>query len=60
MTIKMTDSRLQTILQIKEFIKANNFDFKIESKSEAYEWVQSSLIRFCYITLSKNDKACFY
>jgi len=56
MTIKMTDSRLQTILQIKEFIKANNFDFKIESKSEAYEWAQSTLIRFCYFTLSKNNK----
>jgi hypothetical protein len=57
MTIKMNDSRIQTIQQIENFIKNNSFDFRIESKHEAYSWIQYTLTKFKYISSSKKTKS---
>lgn len=53
----MNDTQLTTLEEIKEFLAGSlMFDFRANSTQKAYEWIQETLIRFCYKTLSKRDK----
>lgn len=58
MTINMNDSQLETLEQIKEFLKSSKMIvFEKLDKKESYEWVRLTLIRFgyCY-ALRKKEK----
>jgi len=58
MTIKMNDSHIITLAQIKEFLKLNNsIQFKSVSKEERNQWLEEVLIRFRYFSLRKRDKS---
>jgi len=57
MTIKMNDSHIVSISQIKEFLKLNNsIQFKSVSKKERNQWLEQTLIRFGYFGLRKKNK----
>ena len=53
----MNDTRLETIDQIEAFLSATQtLEFSIEDKTERYEWIQCTLVRFNYRRLSKAEK----
>ena len=53
----MNDTRLETIDQIEAFLLATQtLEFSIEDKTERYEWIQCTLVRFNYRRLSKAEK----
>lgn len=57
MTISMNDSQLNIIASLGSFIKGSlGIDFKGKSKTEVYGWVEESLVKFSYPTLSKKNK----
>lgn len=57
MTIQMNDSQLNTIESLGSFIKGSpKIDFKGQGRTEVYGWLQATLIKFSYPTLSKKDK----
>ena len=54
----MNDTQLTTLSEIKEFLTGSRmFNFQADSTAKTYEWIQMTLIRFCYKTLSKRDKS---
>jgi len=58
MTIKMNDSHIVSITQIKEFLKLNNsIQFRSVSKKERNRWLETVLIRFRYFSCRKKDKS---
>lgn len=58
MTIKMNDSHIVSIAQIKEFLKINSsMQFKAVSKEEKYLWIDSCLMKFRYFRLRKKGKS---
>jgi len=58
MTIKMNDSHIGSITQIKEFLKvAKVIEFKGVSLKERYAWIETVLIRFEYFRSSKKNKS---
>lgn len=58
MTIKMNDSRIESIAQVREFIKvAKNIEFQATSRKEKYEWIETVLGRFRYFSLRKKEKS---
>lgn len=57
MKIKLNDSRIQTIQQVEQVINSGNLlDFKINTKQEAYDWIESTLIKFKYYDLRRKEK----
>jgi hypothetical protein len=56
MNITMNDKHIVNISQIREFAKVNILEFKINSKKEKYEWINSVLNRFKYFSLRKKDR----
>lgn len=57
MTIKMNDSHIINITQIKEFLKLNNsIKFKAISREEKYHWIEKTLLKFRYFRQRKRDK----
>lgn len=57
MTITMNDSRIVSIVQIKEFLKVDSaIKFKAVSRAEKYEWTNNTLTKFRYFSLKKKDK----
>ena len=53
----MDDSRLASIAQIKEFIKAGvGISFVGKSRDETYRWIETVLGRFWYFSLKKKEK----
>jgi hypothetical protein len=57
MTIKMKDSHILSIAQIKAFLKVDSaIQFKALSKKEKYGWVDEVLTKFKYFSLRKKDK----
>lgn len=57
MTISMNDSQLNTIESLGSFIKGSlKISFKGKGRAEVYGWVEESLIKFSYSTLSKKEK----
>jgi hypothetical protein len=44
MTIKMNDSHIISLAQIKEFLKLNNsIQFKATDRNEKYQWIEKIL-----------------
>ena len=57
MKIKLNDSRIKTIQQVKEFINSIEIlDFKVESRFESYPWVEEVLVKFGYTKINRKDK----
>lgn len=57
MTIKMNDSHIVSISQVKEFLKLNNaIEFQATSRKEKYQWIETALIKFRYFKLRKKEK----
>lgn len=57
MTIKMNDSHIVSIAQIKAFSKLNSgIRFKTVSKNEKYQWINDALTKFRYFKLKKKEK----
>jgi transposase InsO family protein/predicted DNA-binding transcriptional regulator AlpA len=57
MTITMNDSPLKTIEELKRFLKSSTLlAFKGQKRSEIYEWVEDTIIKFDYHALLKKDK----
>lgn len=58
MILNMTDSKLVTLVQIKDFLKLNNeITFTSVSRKEKYEWINRVLTKFGYARLKgKKDK----
>ena len=54
----MNDSNLNAIDDLKAFLKAtqNNISFQHQNRSEAYQWIQNTLIKFEYLSLNKFEK----
>lgn len=57
MTLTMNDTHINTIQDAQEFLsKHDKIQFKHQNKTEAYAWVENTLVKFTYIQLSKTDK----
>jgi len=53
----MNDDHLKTLAQVRAFLDGTQtVEFSLHSKTERYDFVRRSLIRFTYHTLSKPDK----
>ena len=53
----MNDDHLKTLAQVRAFLDGTQaVEFSLHSKTERYDFVRRSLIRFAYHTLSKPDK----
>lgn len=56
MTIRMNDSPLVSVKQIKEFLQVNAIKFSATSRKETYQWLNSTLTKFRYFSLKKGEK----
>src|SRR3990167_106043 len=57
MTITMNDSPLKIIEELRIFLKSSTLlAFKGQRRSEIYEWVEDTIIKFDYQSLEKKDK----
>ena len=57
MTIDMNDSEICTLEQVAKFLKASKrWKFKGLTRDGKYEWLESTINRFDYFSLGKNDK----
>jgi hypothetical protein len=56
MTIRMNDSPIVSVKQIKEFLKVNAIKFTATSRKETYEWLSDTLTKFRYFSLTKGEK----
>jgi hypothetical protein len=57
MTVDMDDSHLISVAQIREFLKTSALvNFKGVSRKQKYQWVENTLNRFGYFSLSKSSK----
>lgn len=54
----MNDSHLTTINDLKTFLDATKkgITFQYQNQSEAYKWIQDTLIKFEYMSLNKFEK----
>ena len=53
----MNDSPLKTIEELRIFLKSSTLlAFKGQRRSEIYEWVEDTIIKFDYQSLEKKDK----
>jgi len=57
MLLNMNDQQLQTIEQVRQFIKGSQaVDFNCQSTEEKYSWIEEVLIRFRYLRLKRAEK----
>jgi len=57
MKIIMNDSHIQTPDQVRQFLEgAAVMEIRLSSKLDGYRWIQRTLVRFQYLTLSKADR----
>jgi len=57
MTITMNDSKLNNIDDIKRFLQSTQeVSFKRTNRSETYQWIEQTLVKFNYMGLSKAEK----
>src|SRR5487761_2104553 len=57
MTITMEDSGIRTLKEIGRFLKSTaSLEFSGVSRDEKYAWVEGTIKRFKYFSLSKKDK----
>lgn len=57
MTIKMNDSHIVSIAQLKEFSKLHQgISFESTNKKERNEWIENALLKFKYFKLKKKHR----
>jgi hypothetical protein len=57
MRTTMDDSQLLTLEQVRKFLDGtDSMELVIGSKSECYDWVRRTLVRFEYLTLRRSDR----
>jgi hypothetical protein len=57
MTLNMNDTQITTINDVKKLLLQNDkIQFAYQNKSQAYAWVEDTLVKFTYIKLNKADK----
>ncbi|MCK5609145.1 hypothetical protein KAR91_45140 [Candidatus Pacearchaeota archaeon] len=57
MTLTMNDSTLISINDVKRFLKSSHqVQFGKKYKTEAYQWIAQTLVKFGYISLNKRQK----
>jgi len=53
----MDDTQIETVEQVRRFLAGSGaMKMAISSKTERYQWVQATLIRFEYLTLKKAER----
>ena len=53
----MDDTQIETIEQVRQFLAGSGaMKMAISSKAESYEWVRTTLVRFEYLTLKKDER----
>jgi hypothetical protein len=53
----MNDSHIETLEQVRQFLGGVAImEITIPSNTEGYQWIQGTLVRFRYLTLSKADR----
>ncbi len=53
----MNDEHLKTLAQVRAFLGGTQtVEFSLRNKTERYNFIRRSLIRFAYLTLPKPDK----
>lgn len=53
----MDDSQVSTLEQVRQFLEGTDgIRIAISSKTECYDWVRRTLIRFEYLTLRRSDR----
>jgi hypothetical protein len=53
----MNDTQIKTFEQMRQFLEGTaNIELCIEAKEDRYAWIQTTLVRFHYLQLSKADK----
>ena len=58
MTITMNDSQLNSIDDIKRFLQSTQeVSFKRTNRRQTYQWIEQTLIKFSYTSLSKANKS---
>jgi len=57
MTLTMKDTALSSIKEVKKFLKSSSkVEFRRRKREEAYCWMEKTMERFRYCSLSKEDK----
>ncbi len=57
MTIKMYDSQLNSVAALADFLKGSSgVAFTPTKRSETYQWIQATLVKFCYHRLPRKEK----
>ena len=57
MTLTMNDSKLTNIDDVKRFLQSTQeVSFKRTNRSETYQWIEQTLVKFNYMSLSKTNK----
>jgi transposase InsO family protein len=57
MTLTMNDSTLISINDVKRFLKSSDqVQFEKKYKTEAYQWIEQTLVKFGYMSLNKRQK----
>ena len=58
MTLTMNDSKLNNIDDIKRFLQSTQeVSFKRTNRGETYQWIEQTLLKFSYMSLSKSNKS---
>jgi hypothetical protein len=53
----MNDSPIKTLEQVRQFLEGRAaVKLSIDAKENRYTWIQSTLVQFHYLLLSKADK----
>jgi len=53
----MDDTQIETIEQVRRFLAGSGaMRMAISSKTECYEWIQATLVRFEYLTMKKAER----
>ena len=53
----MNDAQIKTLEQVRQFLLGTSaVELSIDAKKDRYAWIQTTLVRFRYLQLSKTDK----
>ena len=57
MVIYMSDKKIKTLDDVRIFLEGTvEVEFSITNKEERYQWIRRTLVKFSYISCSKNGK----
>ena len=57
MVIYMSDKKIKTLDDIRVFLEGTvEVEFSITNKEDRYQWIRRTLVKFSYISCSKNGK----